>query len=130
MDNRRLGMERLRVEYPVRYWTQLGKNKQAGLVLNVCSGGLFVHCPEPERQGQKITMEVDIPGKSAIRLRGSVAWSRKMPKQFARPKSSGFGLIIEHAPEEWFQQLASLMTFSLERQRRQAELQEQLPTRR
>ena len=92
--------QRLRVDF--------GKPGQArdnlGYTEDISPFGLFVSTRKSQELGQELLFEVHLPDGSAL-LQGIVAWRRSSSREVRSFASSGFGVRLLSAPEEWYQYL-------------------------
>ena len=102
MDNKRRDTGRKTYGLPVRFWILPKKAHCEGQTANVSPGGLFIHTEHDAKEGEQVTIEVDLPGRRPMQVRGSVVWARLVPTPFRKEIENGFGVRIDQAPEDWF----------------------------
>lgn len=59
---------------------------------NVSRGGVFVRTREPILPGQRVLVELDLPGGEAIEAVGRVAWTRRILSPEGDDPEAGLGL--------------------------------------
>lgn len=59
---------------------------------NVSRGGLFVRTQEPILPGQRVLLELSLPGGRSIEAVGRVAWARRVMRAGAEEDDAGIGL--------------------------------------
>ncbi len=59
---------------------------------NISRGGLFVRTQEPILPGQRVLLELALPGGRAIEAVGRVAWARRVMRVGAEEDDAGIGL--------------------------------------
>jgi hypothetical protein len=81
----------------------------SGFTHNLSPMGMFVCSVYLPRPGTLLTIRMRIPGGRKILIGARVVRSYKVPGQLARFVPSGFCVCLLHAPEEYFQMIASLL---------------------
>jgi uncharacterized protein (TIGR02266 family) len=70
-------------------------------VMNLSPGGLFVASEAPLPPGQRIELELALPGQAPFRVLGKVTWVNGPVRRKARELPCGFGVqITRMAPED------------------------------
>lgn len=59
---------------------------------NVSRGGIFVLTDEPILPGQRVLVELALPGGDSIEAVGRVAWARRLMTAEGEPAEAGLGL--------------------------------------
>jgi uncharacterized protein (TIGR02266 family) len=59
---------------------------------NISRGGLFVRTQEPILPGQRVLLELSLPGGQGIEAVGRVAWARRVMRVGADEDDAGIGL--------------------------------------
>lgn len=60
--------------------------------INVSRGGLFVRTQEPILPGQRVLLELSLPGGRTIEAVGRVAWARRVMRVGTEEDDAGVGL--------------------------------------
>ena len=74
---------------------------------NVSRGGIFVSTREPILQGQRVLVELGLPGGDAIEAVGRVAWTRRILSPEGEDPEAGLGLQFIGATGEQMARLDS-----------------------
>ncbi len=64
--------------------------------------GLFIMATRLEKTGQPLNIEVDLPEKGAVKMQGTVVWTKWVPPALRASEYPGFAVKIHSAPESWF----------------------------
>jgi len=64
--------------------------------------GLFIMANRPEKVGNSLEIEIDMPETGIIKIQAMVAWTKWVPQNLRAVDYSGFGVKITTAPEHWY----------------------------
>jgi PilZ domain len=81
----------------------------SGFTHNLSPMGMFVCSVYLPKPGTLLRLRMKTPAGKTILLGARVVRSYKVPSQLARFVPSGFCVLLQHAPEEYFQLIASLL---------------------
>ncbi len=98
-DKRKL--ERKRQRLRVKFGRAGQTLNRMGFTEDINAWGIFVATLKPEDVGQELWLEVDLP-ESMVQMRGFVVRKRSNPRDISSIETSGFGVRIDQAPEEWY----------------------------
>ncbi len=70
--------------------------------------GLFIMATRLEKTGQPLNIEVDLPEKGAVKMQGTVVWTKWVPPALRATEYPGFAVKIHSAPESWFSYFMSV----------------------
>ncbi len=79
-----------------------GKAPVKAFTRNVGALGLFITAGHPQKVGDLIKIEVDVPEKGLAVLHGVVRWAKWVPQNLRSADLPGFGVKITSAPESWY----------------------------
>lgn len=88
---------------PVHY-TVLGRDTEmiTAFSRDVGARGLFIMSNRPEKVGNALNIEVNIPDLGRARIQAVVAWTKWVPQTLRSVDCSGFGVKINTATENWY----------------------------
>ncbi|MDJ0840611.1 MAG: hypothetical protein QNK37_29140 [Acidobacteriota bacterium] len=94
---------------PVRY-SVLGRDTtmQRAFSRDVGAKGLFIMANRPEKVGNALDIEVDMPETGMVRIQAIVAWTKWVPQNLRAVDYSGFGVRINTATENWYRYFMEL----------------------
>jgi hypothetical protein len=84
-----------------------------GFTQDISPTGIFVRSTHIPDVGQTVSIELLLPGREKLQIRGTVVRSYRVPQNLRRFIPSGFGIRLNEAPEEYFQLLANLFGLHL-----------------
>lgn len=64
--------------------------------------GLFIMSNRPEKTGDHIRLEIEVPGYGPTQLEATVVWTKYVPHNLRSMDYSGFGVRISKASEIWY----------------------------
>jgi Tfp pilus assembly protein PilZ len=64
--------------------------------------GLFIMANRPEKKGDQVAIEVDIPEMGTAQIQAVVAWTKWVPQNLRAVDYSGFGVRVTNATENWY----------------------------
>lgn len=99
--------QRIQKRYIVDF--RAGGRACSGFTHNLSPMGMFVCSVYLPRPGTLLRLRMKIPTGREILLGARVVRSYKVPGQLVRFVPSGFCVRLQHAPEEYFQLIASLL---------------------
>lgn len=73
-----------------------------GFTRNLSASGMFVESRHIEPPGQRLDIELELPGQGTIELVGQVVWGRTVGRGLERVAAGGFGVQVIGAPESWY----------------------------
>lgn len=79
-----------------------GKTSVKAFTRNVGALGLFITASHPQKVGDLIKIEIDVPDKGKAVLHGVVRWTKWVPQNLRGVDLPGFGVKITSAPESWY----------------------------
>ena len=68
---------------------------------NIGPQGLFVTSSRLAEVGQELWLRIHLPDREVL-VHGEVVWRRFADRQLRTVVRSGFGVKLNHAPEEWY----------------------------
>ena len=80
----------------------------SGIVGDIAARGLFVNSSVKPAEGAEIELTMRDPSLGEIVVRGHVARLQRTHRSVAVVTPAGFGLMVDHAPEAFFQLLIKL----------------------
>ena len=107
-QGRRL-IPRYNCRLPVRY-SVLGRDKvmNAAYSRDVGARGLFIMANRPEKVGNSLNIEVEMPETGLVKIQAVVAWTKWVPQNLRSVDYSGFGVKITTATENWYRYFMSI----------------------
>jgi len=121
MENgRRRRYKRIPVSIPVRIstvdpetdpWT--GKSFFRAIEdvsVNISRGGLYVRTEEPIQPGQRVLLELFIPGEKPVETVGRVKWMNSTMQSNAGDRGTGIGVEFMGGPPEQFNPLLDFLS--------------------
>ena len=64
--------------------------------------GLFIMSNRPEKTGDQIRIDIEVPGAGMTQLEAIVVWTKYVPHNLRSMDYSGFGVRISKATESWY----------------------------
>ena len=98
---------RVQKRYPVEF--RSGDRICSGFTHNLSPTGLFVCSVYLPKPGTPLSLRMKLRSGKRILLGVKVVRSYRAPSQLVRFVPSGFCVRVEHAPEEYFQMVATLL---------------------
>jgi len=94
---------------PVRYCV-LGRDKsmQRAFSQDVGAHGLFITSHRPEKVGNTLDIEIEMPELGKVKMQATVAWTKWVPQSLRAVDCSGFGVRISNASESWYRYFMDL----------------------
>ena len=94
---------------PVRYCV-LGRDKtmQRAFSQDVGAHGLFIASHRPEKVGNNLDIEIEVPELGKVKMQATVAWTKWVPQSLRAVDCSGFGVRISNASESWYRYFMDL----------------------
>jgi PilZ domain len=105
MPDRR-GFSRIRKRYLVDF--VVGDRVCAGFTHDLSPTGMFICSVFLPRPGTPLRIRMRLGTTRFVTLRAKVVRSYRVPQRLARFVPSGFCVVLQNAPEEYFQFLASV----------------------
>lgn len=69
---------------------------------DVCALGLFILSNRPQKTGDQLAIEVEMPDHKKAVLHAVVQWTKWVPQNLRSVDMPGFGVKITSAPEAWY----------------------------
>ncbi len=99
----RRNIPRYKCHVPLNYSMEgPGKTAVNAFTRNVGALGMFITASHPQKVGDLIKIEIDVPDKGMAVLHGVVRWTKWVPQNLRSVDLPGFGVKITSAPESWY----------------------------
>jgi len=91
--------------------TIIGGRRYSGLVLDISPRGMFIQTNARPDPGDALEVELSLPGKKeTVVVQARVARKRVVPPQLLTVAGGGLGLMIDSAPEGYYEFLSGIAT--------------------